>query len=461
MGKSKIKYDMTNGPFLKKIAVFIIPIVITGLLQCFYNAADLAVIGQFRGEVALAAVGGTGAITNLIVGIFMGLSVGAGVTVAHYAGAKNADMVKRSVHTSISIALISGLLVSVIGFFMAPRLLLWMDTPETVLPLATLYTKIIFLGAPALTLYNYCASMVRSLGDTVRPLIFLSVSGVVNVLLNLFFVVVCGMSVEGVAIATIVSQYLSAVMIIVHMYRSTGDIRVRFESLRLEGGIVKSLLWIGIPTGIQSALFSLSNVLLQSSVNSLGDAVMAGVAAAASLEGFVIIAMDSVTQASVTFVGQNVGAKKYGNIKKILMYCMICTLIISAIGIGVLIPFHEFFLGIYIDEGGAAALAAGLERILMVMPFGFTIGFMNVFSGALRSMGKSVSAMLVSLFFVCVFRVLWVKIIFPISPSVTTIFASYPISWTLATVCNLILVLVTYKSIKKKDGENLTNEVDI
>ena len=446
----KIKYDMTEGPFLKKVFLFILPLVFTGLLQCFYNAADLAVVGKFRGEIALAAVGSTGPITNLITSLFLGLAVGAGVAVAHYAGAKNSEMVRRTVHTSISTAIISGILVAFIGYFLAEKMLIWMGTPESVLPYATLYTKIIFLGAPALTLYNYCAAMVRSLGDTVRPLIFLSVSGVVNVGLNVFFVTACNMSVEGVAIATVVSQYLAAAMIIIYMCRSNTDVKLKFKKLGLEGAIIKKLLLIGVPSGLQTALFSFSNVLLQSSVNSLGDAVMAGVAAAASLEGFIIISLDSVYQASLTFVGQNVGAGRYSNIKKILSSCLVAIFAIGSVGILILLPFNEFFLGIYIDDVTADAMRAGCERLFIVMPFCYAIGVMNILSGTLRSMGKSISAMVVSLFFICVFRVLWVQIIFPIFPSVKTIFVSYPVSWILAAICNFILVIVVYKKATKE-----------
>lgn len=455
MLKRKAEYDMTSGPFLGKVAAFIVPLVFTGLLQCLYNAADLAVVGHFRGELALAAVGSTSPITNLIISIFMGLAVGSGVVVANYAGAKNSEMVKRTVHTSVSLSLVCGVIISVIGILLAPRMLVWMGTPETVLPYASLYTRIVFLGAPALTLYNYCASMVRALGDTVRPLIFLSVSGVANVILNIFLILAFGMGVEGVAIATVASQYLAAVMIIIYMYRSKSDIRVRFKSLRLEGSIIKKLLLIGIPSGVQTALFSFSNILLQSSVNSLGDAVMAGVAAAASLEGFIIITLDSVYQASITFVGQNVGARTYHNIKRILGACVVCIMAIGTLGILILLPFNKFFLGIYIDPSASEAMAAGLERMLISVPFCYTIGFMNILSGTLRSMGKSISATVASLFFICFFRVMWVEIIFPSYPSVRTIFMSYPVSWILAGICNLILVLIAYRKIIKKERSAL------
>ena len=268
------------------------------------------------------------------------------------------------------------------------------------------------------------------------------------------------MDVEGVAIATIASQYLAAAMIIVYMYRSNTEIKLRFSKLGLEGKIIKKLLLIGIPSGIQTSLFSFSNVLLQSSVNSLGDAAMAGVAAAASLEGFVIVALDSVYQASITFVGQNVGARRYYNIKKILFSCIVAIVAIGSVGILILLPFHEFFLGIYIDDVTAGAMTAGYERLFVVMPFCYAIGFMNILSGALRSMGKSVSAMVVSLFFICVFRVVWVQIIFPLAPSVKTIFVSYPVSWILAAIFNFILLIIAYKKItqntdKKTAGKSI------
>ena len=294
IGKKR-EVNMTEGPFFKKILVFVIPLILTGFLQSLYNAADLMVVGRFRGDLALAAVGTTGSLTNLIVGLFMGLSVGAGVVVAQYLGALNHKAVERVVHSAISIAAILGVAVGVIGFVFAPTLLRMMDTPDTVLNYAVLYIRIVFLGMPAQMMYNYCASMLRSTGDTFRPLLFLSISGLVNVLLNVVLVVVFGMGVEGVAIATAASNYLSAIMILVYMHRQEGCMHVSFRKLRMDRHIIGKILYIGVPSGLQSTLFSLSNVMIQASINSFGDVVMAGNTAASNLEGFIYIIMKYIT----------------------------------------------------------------------------------------------------------------------------------------------------------------------
>ncbi|MBO5305802.1 MAG: MATE family efflux transporter [Clostridia bacterium] len=325
MQKNNKTVDMTEGPFFKKMLVFAIPIILTGLLQCLYNAADLVVVGQFRGDLAVAAVGSTGSLTNLIIGLFLGLSVGSGVCVAHHIGAKEPDEVKKVVHTSVVMALLSGVVIAIVGFFLSESLLKLMDTPPSVLPLATLYMKIFFLGAPAGMLYNYLAAIMRSAGDSKHPLIFLAISGIVNVFLNVFLILAFHMGVDGVAIATIASQYLSAIMATVFLARKEGVLHLSFKDLRIHGEKVKKILHIGIPSGIQSSLFSISNVLIQSSINSFGDAVVAGSAAAASIEGFLYVAMNSVYHVALTFIGQSVGARKYKNIKPLAhILCIHC-----------------------------------------------------------------------------------------------------------------------------------------
>lgn len=446
MLKVKNEVNMTEGPFLKKIVVFIIPLILTGLLQCLYNAADIAVVGQFRGDIALAAVGSTSSLTNLIVGLFMGISIGAGVIVARYKGEGNPNMLRRSVHTAFGLSLIAGILVMIIGLLVSPAILRWMDTPPTVIEYSILYIRIIFLGMPALMVYNFCAAMVRSVGDTKTPLIFLAISGILNVLLNLMFVALFGMGVEGVALATIISQYFSCVLIIVYMYKNTASMQLRFKEVRLELGIIKTMLYIGIPSGIQSSLFSLSNMMLQSAVNGLGDVVMAGSTAAGSIEGFIYIAMNALYQTSLTFIGQNVGAGRYKNIKKILPLCVALVTAVGLVGsLGVLL-FRDFFLGLYIPEGGLA-LEAGIERLWIVLPLYFLCGVMETFTGALRSMGKSITAMVIALFFACVLRIVWVKVIFPHPASLTVIFISYPITWFLAAACGLAAFMRTYKKL--------------
>ncbi len=453
---TKKETDMINGPFLKKIIVFIIPLVLTGILQCLYNAADLAIVGRFCGDVALAAVGSTAALTNLLVALFMGLSVGAGATVANFAGAKDGEKVSKTLHAAYPLALILGIAATVIGFVAAPNLLRIMGTPDSVIEHSILYVRIYFLGMPAQMIFNYTAAMVRSLGDTMRPLIFLSVSGVVNVVLNVVLVAFFGMSVDGVAIATIVSQYLSAVMITVHLLRHNGVLRLKIKKFSLRHtDIIKRLLYVGIPSGIQSSLFSLSNVMLQSAVNSLGDATMAGCSAANSLEGFVYIAMNAVYQASLTFVGQNVGAGRYENIKKVLLNCILTVTAIGIIGAVLILGFNDFFLDIYIKDS-PLAFSAGLERLWIVLPFYFLCGTMEVFSGGLRSMGKSISAMLVSLIFACLLRIVWVKTVFVAFPTLTALYLSYPISWALASLFHLIITFTTYRKLVKRNKKPIT-----
>ncbi len=448
MGTTRKSVNMTEGPFLKKIIVFVIPLILTGLLQCFYNAADLAVIGQFRGELALAAVGSTGALTNLIVGLFMGLSAGVGVVVAYYMGAKRYKTVSRVVHNAVLIAAILGIFVMGIGTVLAPVLLRWMDTPETVLGGATLYIRIIFCGVPASMMYNYCASMLRATGDTKHPLIFLSVSGVVNVLLNLLLVAVFGMGVEGVAIATIASQYLSAVMILCYMARTDGVLKFSFRRLRLNRLIVKKILAIGIPSGAQSALFSLANVMIQSSINFFGDVEVAGNAAGGNLEGFVYIAMNAMYHASLTFVGQNVGAKKYKNIKRITLYCVLCATVIGIAVGGIILLFGDFFVGIYASE--PEVIAAGINRIWSILPFYWMCGVMESLCGSIRGMGRSMTTMVISLLGACVLRVVWCKTLAVWFRSVNVIYWCWPVSWVIVISASVIALVYFYRQIIQK-----------
>ena len=451
MAKKRQELNMTEGPFLKKIILFLIPLVLTGILQTLYNAADLVVVGRFRGELALAAVGCTGALTNLIVGLFMGLSVGAGVLVAHAIGAGEHDRVERVVHNSILLSVILGVIVAIVGFAFAPQLLLLMDTPETVLKGATLYLRIILCGVPASMVYNYCASMVRSTGDTKHPLIFLTVSGIVNVVLNVILVAFFHMGVEGVAIATIVSQYLSAIMILVFMTHSDTCIRFTPKKLGLDGEIVKKILYIGIPSGIQGCLFSFSNVLIQSSINSFGDVVMAGNAAGANIEGFVYIAMNAVYHASLTFVGQNMGAKKYKNIKKITLLCALCVTVIGIGMSGFFWGFRHFFVGLYVSGEEAireAVILAAFQRMKFIMILYFLCGIMEVLCGTMRGMGKSITAMVISLLGACVFRILWLNTAFKLFPTIECVYISYAISWILTIAVYIVCLVIYYRRLR-------------
>lgn len=452
MATKRREINMTEGPFLKKIVLFIIPLMLTGILQTLYNAADLVVVGRFRGEMALAAVGCTGALTNLIVSLFMGLSVGAGVLVAHAIGANEPERVEKAVHSSVLLSGVLGVVVAVGGFIFAPQLLAMMDTPESVMAGATIYLRIILCGVPASLLYNYCAAMVRSTGDTKHPLIFLTVSGVVNVVLNLIFVVVLGMDVEGVALATIASQYLSAGMILVFMMRSNSCIHFSFRKLGLDGKSVKKILCIGVPSGVQGCLFAFSNVLIQASMNSFGDVVIAGNAAGANIDGFVYIAMNAVYHAALTFVGQNMGAKKYKNIKQITVLCAICATVIGIFGALFFHVFREFFVGLYVSGNDAVAEAAYLRMIYIMFPY-FLCGVMEALCGTMRGMGNSMTSMVISLLCACAFRVLWIETIFKLFPSIECIYLSYSISWILTIAVHIIFLMIYYRRLVRSSGE--------
>lgn len=445
MHRLKKTVDMTEGPFLKKMIMFAIPLIVTGLLQSFYNAADLIILGIFRTDDAVAAVGSTGSITNLTVGLFMGLSVGAGVSVAHHVGAKEPEEVKKVAHTSILLSAILGVIIAVIGFFMARTFLVWMETPPEVIEHSTLYMKIIFLGVPASMVYNYAASMIRSLGDSTRPMIFLAISGLVNVLLNVLFITLFGMGVDGVATATIVSQYLSATMAIVYMTKTGGPLRLSMSNMRITFSTVKKILYIGIPSGIQSSLFSLSNVLIQSSINSFGAAVMAGSAASSNIESFVYIAMNSIYHVALTFIGQNVGARKFKNIRRLAAYS---AAIVSVVGIAcaiVLLAFRYPLLHLYVDD--PSSIEAGVTRFIIIIPTYFLCGLMDVFCGTLRALDRSVTAMVISLCGACGLRILWIQTIFKWHATPISIYISYPVSWGLTAACHLLLTVITARKL--------------
>jgi len=451
MQKIKKTVDMTEGPFFKKMLVFAIPIILTGLLQCLYNAADLVVVGQFRGDLAVAAVGSTGSLTNLIVGLFMGLSVGAGVCVAHHIGSKEPEEVQKVLHTSVVLSLICGIAIAVVGCFFSGTFLELMDTPPEVLPLATLYMRIFFLGAPGAVLYNYIASMMRSAGDSKLPLIFLAISGVANILLNVFLIVVFDMGVDGVAIATITSQYLSAIMATVYLIRHDGTLHLSLGKLRIHGEKLKKILQIGIPSGIQGMLFSLSNVLIQSSINSFGDAVVAGSAASASLEGFLYIAMNSVYHVALTFIGQSVGARKFKNIKPLAIYSSIIVTAIGMIGGALVLLFHGPLVSLYVTS--EASTAAAMQRLWIIGSTYWLCGLMEVFCAALRALDRSVTAMIISLGGACGLRILWIETVFRAFPSPETIYISYPITWIITLALHLTFTVIISKKMIRKYRE--------
>lgn len=431
------KMDMLNGPLAGKILVFTLPIMLSGVLQLLFNAADIIVVGRFAGSNALAAVGSNGALINLLVNVLVGLSVGAAVAVAFYYGAGELDQVCETIHTSIAISLLGGVICAAAGFFCSGILLEMMGTPENIIGLAKLYLKIYFLGLPAMSLYNFGSAILRSLGDTKRPLYYLIVGGIVNIILNLVLVIVFHLDVAGVAIATVVAQTISAVLTMRHMMKMEPEIRLELKKIRISGSKLKRIMKIGIPAGIQSTIFSLSNVLIQSSVNSFGELAVAGNSAAANIEGFVYIAMNSFYQAAQTFTSQNVGGKRYDRINRVFINCLAMVIVTGLVlGEGAYF-FAEELLGIYLP-GDADAAAFGISRMSIIATTYFLCGIMDVLSGMLRGMGESMLPMVVSMIGSCLLRVIWIYTVFALDHTLTVLYLSYPVTWIVTESVHLI-----------------------
>ena len=441
--KTKKEVNMTEGPLFGKIVMFALPLMLSGILQLLYNAADIVVVGRFaeNGQTALAAVGSTGALTNLIVNLFIGLSVGTSVAVSHALGARNDDDVHKLVHTSILTSLIGGVIVSLIGILLARPLLLLMDTPETVINFSVLYMRIIFLGMPAQMLYNYGAAILRAKGDTKRPLFILAVTGLVNVILNLVLVIGFQLDVAGVAIATIVAQYLSAIFSTYFLIRDTGVCHLNLRKLHIDRRSFLRILRIGIPAGIQGMAFSISNVLIQSSVNSFGETAMAGNTAGSNLDGFIYIALNSLYHAALTFTGQNVGAKKWGRLNRVLLNCGAIVLTLGLVmGFGIYL-LGEPLLSIY-APGEPDVVAWGMIRLKYLATTYFLCGLMEVACGMLRGIGQSFTSMIVSLTGTCALRVVWIYTIFALNPTMETLYLSYPVSWIVTLGVDVICYVI-------------------
>ena len=429
--------DMTEGPLFSKVFFFALPLMLSGILQLLFNAADTVVVGRFAGSQALAAVGSVGSLNNLIISLFVGLSIGANVLVARYTGARDGRAVSETVHTSVLLSLVGGVLLAFVGFFAAHPLLEMMGSPEDVIDLAVLYVRILFIGMPVQMLYNFCAAILRAVGDTKRPLYFLTVAGVVNVILNLFFVISLHMSVAGVALATIISQAVSAWLVMHSLMLREGPTRLNLRRLHFNRAILREIIRIGLPAGIQSSVFSLSNVVIQSSVNSFGSIVIAGNSAAANVGNFVYQAMNTFHQAVTCFCGQNIGARKPRRILASIKACMIWAIIFGVVLGTLSCVFGTQLLSFYSADPGV--IAAGLERMYVVCSCYFLCGMMDVMTGSLRGIGYSILPMVVSILGACVFRIVWVVTIFAASPTMTTLMLSYPVSWALT-----FLVLVFF-----------------
>ena len=449
----KRNQDMLQAPLISGILFYTIPIILTSVLQLLFNAADLVIVGRFCGSISVAAVGATGAITNLIVNLFMGLSIGAGVTVAHAIGSREEGATHRTVHTALPVALVSGIVISVIGVFLAPTFLTLMGTPENVLPLSSVYMRIYFSGMVFTMVYNFCASILRAAGDTKSPLIFLTIAGVINVALNVVFVTALHMNVAGVALATIISQAFSAVMVVITLMRRSDACKLELKKLRFYRPQLVKMVRIGLPAGIQSSLFSISNVLIQSSINSFGDVLMSGNAAANNLEGFLYVTLNAFHQTAVNYIGQNAGARQYRRVLKIITLCLIYVIVFGLVGGGLLCAFGPQLLGIYITDSAEALAYGELRLMYLAIPY-FLCGMMDISTAALRGMGESVIPMIISILGVCGIRVGWVCTIFQIEAFHTpqSLYLSYPISWVIVFVCQMIAFR---KVFRKQAGSDL------
>ncbi len=443
--------DMCSGPLFNKIFLFSLPIIAMNILQLLFNSADMAVVGHFSGSRALAAVGATGPLINLIINLLMGLTAGTSVIVAQDYGAGQPAAVSRSVHTSLAISIVGGLVVMVAGIALCEPLLKIMGTPEDIFELSALYMKIYFIGMPAGMVYNFAAAVLRSVGDRRRPMYYLVIAGLVNVLFNLFFVIALHMSVAGVAWATVISQYLSMALIMVCLFRSEGAIRFIPRQMRIDWQKLKSIVRIGLPAGLQGTLFSISNVMIQSAVNSFGSTMVAASSASSNVEGFVGTSMNGYYNAAITFTGQNMGAKKYARIDTV---AKVCTVLIFASWIlmgGAALLFGRPLLGIYTSEPEVIEL--GMLRLTVMMAAFFTCGTMNVFPGLTRAMGYSISPMICTLVGACLMRIVWLATFFTWYPTVIMLFACYPITWGLAGIGQVGIFFYARRRIRKRGLE--------
>lgn len=440
--------DMCSGPLLKKILIFTIPVMASGILQLLFNATDIIVVGRYAGKESLAAVGSTTALINLIINLFVGLSVGANVITAKYYGAGKEKDVSETVHTAILTAVISGIILVIIGIILATPLLKLMDSPEDVLGKSALYLKIYFLGMPAMMLYNFGSAVLRAIGDTKRPLYYLILSGSVNVCLNLISVICFGMGVAGVGIATVVAQYISAAMVVRCLIKEDGSYGINLSELRLTGSKLKEIMFVGIPAGMQGVVFALSNVLIQSSINSFGSIAMAGNTAASNIEGFIYISMNSYNQTAISFTSQNIGGKKIERVGKILL---ICIGLVSMLGI--ILGFGAYFAGntlLHIYSSDMEVIHYGLMRMRVICLTYFTCGIMDVFAGSVRGMGYSVMPMIISLIGACGLRIVWIYTIFKAHHTLTTLYISYPVTWVITICAYIVCYTICIKKVKSK-----------
>ena len=457
MAIAKSKRDLTEGPLFMPMISFVIPIILTGMLQIVYNMADNIVVGRFSGdELALAAVGSTSSLSNLIVNLLMGIAGGAGVVIAQNFGAKDFGRLSRAVHTSMLFSIVGGVLFCILGLIISKPALILMDTKDELLSRAVLYLRIICLGIPASAIYNFGAATLRSVGDSKTPLFILSSTGLINVLLNLFFVISCKMTIDGVALATIASQYISAIAVVIILIKRTDSpYALNVKNLRFDLPVLKRILQLGLPAGFQGTLFSISNIILTSGMNSLPTTDISGKTIAINIEGLVYTAMNSYLHASTTFTGQNYGAKKPDRIKKSIIYAVIQVAVIGFVGGQIINLFGRPLANLYIDAADPnkdAVLASALELMNFMLSCYFLCGIMDTLSGALRGLGYSMIPMIVSIGAICVLRAIWVFFVFPTEKfhSLIGIYTIYPISWSIGLISLTIALLILYEKVKSR-----------
>ena len=446
--------NMLEGPLLGSIISYTIPIILTGFLQLLFNAADLIIVGRYCGELSVAAVGNCGSISMLIVNLFVGLSVGTSVTVAHAIGAGSREDISHTIHTALPTAIVSGVIVAIIGVFGNRTFLTMMGTPDTVLPLSSIYMKIYFMGMPFIMVYNFCASILRATGDTKSPLILLTMAGVINVGLNVIFVTQFDMNVAGVALATTISQAIAAILVVISLMKRNDSCKLILSKMHFYKPQLVKIIRIGLPSGIQGSLFSISNVLIQSSINSFGDIVMSGNAAAANIDGFLYVILNAFHQTALNYIGQNAGARKYDRVKRVLTICLISVCIVGISVSTVAYLAGPTLLSFYIPDS-AEAIQWGMVRLtFLCIPY-FLCGLMDVSTGALRGMGASLAPMIISVLGVCGIRISWISTIFQMPQFHTPqcLYASYTVSWIATFTCQMIAFFLIYRKRTKTSQE--------
>lgn len=448
--KQSYEIDMCNGPILGKLLQFALPLMLSSMLQLLFNAADIVVVGRFAGDHSMAAVGSTSSIIQLLCNLFIGLSIGANILASRFYGANDRDGLHQTVHTAILMSLISGTVLAIVGVFSTRAILTLMGSPAEVIDLAALYLKIYFIGMPANMLYNFGAALLRAVGDTRRPLLFLFLAGIINVILNLVFVLLFHMDVAGVALATIISETVSAALVVRCMMRETGAVHLELRQLRLWPVRVRQILQTGLPAGLQNIMFSLANVVIQSTINSFGPTIVAGNAAAENIEAFVYAASNACYQAGLCFTSQNLGAGQLNRIPKILHRSQLCAaLSCTVLGLAAYL-FSPHLLRIY--SSSPDVISAGMAHMVIISVTYGICGLMDATVGCLRGIGYSVLPMLTALVGICGLRLLMVTVLFHFSQFhvIQTVFWSYPVSWTVTFLAHLTFFLICFRRVKQR-----------